>query len=200
MNVHLPDEIIYQRPWGSEEFIPDWKLKIILHYSSLQERREWRSRKLQTYFSSLSTWKIMEKIVLGAIERHLESNEAMKSSGTVNTFTKGKSCLIWCLFPVTSPAWWVKGRQSVKVFWILVRLSMLFLTASFWTGFLERGWMPQACQLERHLDNVLNNLLELLVSWTRWLPKGSFNKNYSVLILKENQTVFQTWKNPQLFM
>lgn len=40
---------------------------------------------------------------------------------------------------------WLKGRQWIQFFWILVRLLILSLTSSFWTSYPNMGWASSQC-------------------------------------------------------
>ena len=69
----------------------------------------------------------MEKIILDTIERHLKNNAIIRHSQ--HGFTKGGvTNLISFYDKVTHLV------DEGKFFWILVRLLILSLTASFWTS------------------------------------------------------------------
>ncbi|KAJ7424017.1 RNA-directed DNA polymerase from mobile element jockey-like protein [Pitangus sulphuratus] len=81
--------IIYLRSWESGEVPADWKLaKVIPIYK--KGVREDPGNYRSVILTSVPE-KIMEKIILGAFERHLKDNAFIRHSQC--GFTKGKSCL-----------------------------------------------------------------------------------------------------------
>ena len=101
-----PLSIIYQRSSESGEVPADWKLAdVIPIYKSMKEDPgNYRPVSLTSI-----PGKIMEKIILGATERHLKNNAIIRHSQQVHTgkvlFSK------FDILPgVRSPTSWMKGR------------------------------------------------------------------------------------------
>ncbi|KAK4818859.1 LOW QUALITY PROTEIN: hypothetical protein QYF61_020078 [Mycteria americana] len=84
-----PRLIIYQRSWESGKVPADWKLACVIPIYK-KAAREDPGNYRPVSLTSLPG-KIVEKIILGTIERHLKNNALMRHSQ--HGFTKGKSCL-----------------------------------------------------------------------------------------------------------
>ncbi|KAK4810454.1 LOW QUALITY PROTEIN: hypothetical protein QYF61_004234 [Mycteria americana] len=84
-----PLSIIYQRSWESGEVPADWKLANVTPIYKKGVREDPGNYRPVSLTSVPG--KIMEKIILGAIERHLKDNAIIRHSQ--HEFTKGKSCL-----------------------------------------------------------------------------------------------------------
>ncbi|GAB0209165.1 mitochondrial enolase superfamily member 1 [Grus japonensis] len=84
-----PLSIIYQRSWESGEVPTDWKLANVIPIYKKGVREDPGNYRPVSLTSVPG--KIMEKIILGATERHLKDNAIIRHSQ--NGFTKGKSCL-----------------------------------------------------------------------------------------------------------
>ncbi|KAK4810867.1 hypothetical protein QYF61_008839 [Mycteria americana] len=84
-----PLSIIYQRSWESGEVPADWKLANVTPIYK-KGMREYPGNYRPVSLTSVPG-KIMEEIILGAIERHLKDNAIIRHSQ--HEFTKGKSCL-----------------------------------------------------------------------------------------------------------
>ncbi|GAB0209633.1 mitochondrial enolase superfamily member 1 [Grus japonensis] len=81
--------IIYQGSWESGEVPADWKLANVIPIYKKGMREDPGNYRPVSLTSAPG--KIMEKIVLGAIERHLKNNAIIRHSQ--HGFTKGKCCL-----------------------------------------------------------------------------------------------------------
>ncbi|KAK4810539.1 hypothetical protein QYF61_004502 [Mycteria americana] len=84
-----PLSIIYQRSWESGEVPADWKLISVIPIYKKGVREDPGNYR-PVSLTSLPG-KIMEKIILGAGERHLKDNAIIRHGQ--HGFTKGKSCL-----------------------------------------------------------------------------------------------------------
>ncbi|KAK4806869.1 LOW QUALITY PROTEIN: hypothetical protein QYF61_012590 [Mycteria americana] len=84
-----PLSIIYQRPGESGEVPADWKLANVIPIYKKGMREDPGNYRPVSLTSVPG--KIMEKIILGATERHLKNNAIIRHSQ--HGFTKGKSCL-----------------------------------------------------------------------------------------------------------
>ncbi|GAB0182338.1 mitochondrial enolase superfamily member 1 [Grus japonensis] len=84
-----PLSIIYQRSWESGEVPADWKLANVIPIYKKGVREDPGNYRPVSLISVPG--KIMEKIILGATERHLKNNAIIRHSQ--HGFTKGKPCL-----------------------------------------------------------------------------------------------------------
>ncbi|GAB0209474.1 mitochondrial enolase superfamily member 1 [Grus japonensis] len=84
-----PLSIIYQRSWESGEVLADWKLSNVIPVYEKGMRGD--PGNYRPFSLTSVPGKIMEKIILGAIERHLKNNAIIRHSQ--HGFTKEKSCL-----------------------------------------------------------------------------------------------------------
>ncbi|KAK4807228.1 hypothetical protein QYF61_024348 [Mycteria americana] len=84
-----PLSIIYLRSWESGEVPADWKLASVIPIYKKGVREDPGNYRPVSLTSVPG--KIMEKIILGATERHLKNNAILRHSQ--HGFTKGKSCL-----------------------------------------------------------------------------------------------------------
>ena len=78
----------------------------------------------------------MEKIILGAVERHLKDNAIIRQNQP--GFTKGKSFLTNLISFCDKVTFLVDEGKAVDAFFIIisVKLLILSLTASFWSSCL----------------------------------------------------------------
>ena len=77
--------------------------------------------------------KMMEKILLGATGRHFKDNAITRHSQ--QGFTKPKQCLTKLMSFYSKVTHLVGAGKAVEwLFWILLRLLILSLTASLWTS------------------------------------------------------------------
>ncbi|KAK4818651.1 hypothetical protein QYF61_016700 [Mycteria americana] len=84
-----PLSIIYQRSWESGKVPAEWKLANVVPIYKKAVREDPGNYRPVSLTSVPG--KIMEKIILGTIERHLKNSALMRHSQ--HGFTKGKSCL-----------------------------------------------------------------------------------------------------------
>ncbi|GAB0208399.1 mitochondrial enolase superfamily member 1 [Grus japonensis] len=84
-----PLSTICQRSWDSGEVPTDWKLDAVIPIFKKGVREDPGNYRPVSLTSVPG--KIMEKIILGTIERHLKNNAIIRHSQ--HGFTKGKSCL-----------------------------------------------------------------------------------------------------------
>lgn len=94
-NVIRPLQIIFQCFWESGEVPLDWKLAKVFKEGKKEDRGDYRPVSLTS-----QPGKIMEKVMLGVMEKHLRDNVILDHSQ--HGFTRGMSCLTKLLFMTRS--------------------------------------------------------------------------------------------------
>jgi len=123
--------IICQRSWESGEVPTTWKLGSVIPICKKGMREDpgnYRPVSLPSV-----PGKIMQRIILGAAERHLKNNAVIRHSQ--QGFTKAKSCLTNLISFYDKVTRLVDEEKAVDVgFFDLGKGCDTSLTASFWTS------------------------------------------------------------------
>lgn len=120
--------MIFEQSWESRGVPGDWKLTNVPVFKNKEDLGSHRPVSLTSVPSQ-----IMEEMILGSTEKHLEDNAGISHSQ--HSFMRGKSCLLnltsFCdrMTHLADP-----GKPVDVTFWTSAKLWILSLPVTFWTN------------------------------------------------------------------
>ncbi|KAJ7410299.1 hypothetical protein BTVI_53883 [Pitangus sulphuratus] len=136
--ITKPLLIIFEQSWESREVPADWNLANVVPVFKMGKKEDpgnYRPVSVTSVFG-----KVMEKIILGGIEKHQKDNAVIGHSQ--HGFMRGKSSISNLISFYDKVTHLIDQGKPVDVtFWISVKLSVLSLTRSFMSS----------TQLDKHI-------------------------------------------------
>ncbi|GAB0180640.1 mitochondrial enolase superfamily member 1 [Grus japonensis] len=148
--IAMPFSIIFERSWKTEEVPEDWRkanVTLVFKKGKKDDPEIYRPVSLSSI-----PGKVMEQLILGVMNKHVEEKKVIRSGQ--HGFTKGKSCLTNLIAFYDGMTGWVDEGRAVDVVYLDFSKAFDTVSHNILVSKLRKSGLDE--QSVRCIENWLN--------------------------------------------